>query len=116
MKEYNFQKKNEIFSTLCCLALNFGEILPPPSPPPPSVFVQKYMVFYVTGHLAQDCFKTGGTSYELIPDLDDYMQSVAAPDDSSVNKKKKKVLNVCLCILCYQISERNSRLLQTYYC
>jgi len=29
------------------------------------------------GHLAQDCFKTGDGSYELIPDLDDYMNQVA---------------------------------------
>lgn len=29
------------------------------------------------GHLAQDCFQTGESSYELIPDLDDYMKSIA---------------------------------------
>ncbi|XP_052801750.1 zinc finger CCHC domain-containing protein 17-like [Mya arenaria] len=49
-----------------------------------------------TGHLAQDCFKTGDASYELIPDLDDYMHEVGTSNvhkkdtESSPKKKSKK--------------------------
>ncbi|XP_060583673.1 zinc finger CCHC domain-containing protein 17-like [Ruditapes philippinarum] len=42
------------------------------------------------GHLAQDCFKTGEGSYDLIPDLDDYMQSVGTEQTKSTETKKSK--------------------------
>ncbi|XP_045176543.1 zinc finger CCHC domain-containing protein 17-like [Mercenaria mercenaria] len=42
------------------------------------------------GHLAQDCFKTGESSYDLIPDLEDYMQSVGSQQTQSSKKHKNK--------------------------
>ncbi|KAH3886505.1 zinc finger CCHC domain-containing protein 17-like [Dreissena polymorpha] len=42
------------------------------------------------GHLAQDCFKTGETSYELIPDLDDYMKTVVTEEGTVSHAKKNK--------------------------
>lgn len=45
----------------------------------------------ISGHLAQDCFKTGEGSYDLIPDLDEYMQSVSSEKTQSAKKHKNKV-------------------------
>lgn len=42
------------------------------------------------GHLAQDCFKTGEGSYELIPDLDDYMKSIGEQQSQLKEKHKHK--------------------------
>lgn len=42
------------------------------------------------GHMAQDCFKTGEGSYDLIPDLDEYMQSVGSDQPKSAKKHKHK--------------------------
>ncbi|KAL4224509.1 Nucleolar protein of 40 kDa [Mactra antiquata] len=45
------------------------------------------------GHLAQDCFMSGSSSYDLIPDLDEYMQNVGNTDTlhkSSKHQKKEK--------------------------
>lgn len=61
-----------------------------------SVLFKWCLVFYCfLGHLAQDCFKTGDTSYELIPDLDDYMQTVATQSQVTAVSKKKKKVNDC---------------------
>lgn len=42
------------------------------------------------GHLAQDCFKTSDTSYDLIPDLEDYMKSVGDEQAGTGHKHKHK--------------------------
>ena len=49
--------------------------------------------FFNLGHLAQDCFKTGDTTYDLIPDLDEYMASV---QDKSSTRTDSKVWQITM--------------------
>lgn len=46
---------------------------------------------FITGHLAQDCFKTqGDKTYDLIPEMDEYMESLSQDKEETSHKHKKR--------------------------